>query len=161
MHAIISTIDGQGVTKVLTRLTQEAANEIAVKLCAEQGAANAAEVLETLQEHGVWTGNGWDVTVILIEDEFEVLDKPLTIKQMREMVKGKDNTYIEGVVTVELADMIDNDLEGFLDIISDKLCDSGLLMDSNYSVVGHRTNSTLLVKITGDVSIIIDDADDE
>ena len=46
-----------------------------------------------------------------------------------------DNNYIRGIVKVELSDMIENDLEGFLDLISEKLTGSPLLMDIGYEPV--------------------------
>ena len=47
---------------------------------------------------------------------------------------NKDN-IIEGVVKVHLSNLIDNDLENFLDLISVGLTGSDLLMDINYDIL--------------------------
>lgn len=170
MYAIVNHIDGEGVSGVQTRTNQADANALAVDMAVEQGwddnfyagrmteAEFKAGVLSALEVHGTYSGNGWDVTVVKTEPGYTVLDKPLSIAAMQGMVKGKDNTYIEGVIVVDPSDMIGNDLEGFLDLISEKLCDSPLLMDSNYTVVGHGEGDAIHLKVTGDVSAVLREA---
>ena len=82
----------------------------------------------------------------------EILGKPLTKKAMK-VIKNKDN-IVEGIISVCLADVIDNDLESFLDEISEKLTGSPLLMDINYSIVG-GAGQTIFLKVSGDVSEIL------
>jgi len=82
-----------------------------------------------------------------------LLSKPLTLEQLKE--QADEDNYVSGVVLVDLSDAIDNDLEGWLDLLSEKLTGSPLLMDINYRVVGQRDNE-LKIEVTGDVSGIID-----
>ena len=67
-----------------------------------------------------------------------------------------DNNYIRGIVKVELSDMIENDLEGFLDLISEKLTGSPLLMDIGYEPVSVFEEELYLL-VSGDVSGILDE----
>ena len=56
--------------------------------------------------------------------------------------------------------MIDNNYEGFLDFISEKLVGSNLLMDVNYEVVAQAKKmfpNELILEVTGDVSTIIEE----
>jgi len=87
------------------------------------------------------------------EVEVILLSKPLTLEQLKE--QADEDNYVSGVVLVDLSDAIDNDLEGWLDLLSEKLTGSPLLMDINYRVVGQRDNE-LKIEVTGDVSGIID-----
>ena len=89
-----------------------------------------------------------------------VMQKPYTMEQMKEALRGENEGYIEGVVAVDLSDVIDNDLEGFLDLISYKMTGTELLMDINYNVVGHEEDM-LFIKVRGDVSNIVDCEDDD
>lgn len=70
-----------------------------------------------------------------------------------------DNNYIRGIVKVELSDMIENDLEGFLDLISEKLTGSPLLMDIGYEPVS-VSEEELYLLVSGDVSEICDEEQD-
>lgn len=67
-----------------------------------------------------------------------------------------DNNYIRGIVKVELSDMIENDLDGFLDLISEKLTGSPLLMDIGYEPVSVFEEELYLL-VSGDVSGILDE----
>lgn len=67
-----------------------------------------------------------------------------------------DNNYIRGIVKVALSDMIENDLEGFLDLISEKLTGSPLLMDIGYEPVSVFEEELYLL-VSGDVSGILDE----
>jgi len=174
-YAVVCHKDLIGVSAVRVCSNQIDANEVAVSFIREQGYKGQGlkesvasdesferclnEAKDTLKAHGAYLGFGFDVTVIQIDQGFAVLEEPLSVAEMKRMIEGKEDTYVEGVVVVDLSDIIDNDLEGFLDIISEKLCNSPLLMDSDYSIVGHTANS-LLVKVTGDVSGILGNDDD-
>lgn len=63
------------------------------------------------------------------------------------------------LIKVDLSDIIDDDLESFLDRISE---DAGfpLLMAQTYEVEGHE-NNTLILRVRGDVSMCEDDSYDE
>jgi hypothetical protein len=54
---------------------------------------------------------------------------------------------------IDLADVIDLDLEGFLDLISERAFGSILLMDVTYAVAG-VTGDTLRLNVAGDTSNI-------
>jgi hypothetical protein len=53
---------------------------------------------------------------------------------------------------VELHEIINNDLEGFLDILSERAVGNGLLMDIAYRVVAVQDDGTLILEVDGDDS---------
>jgi hypothetical protein len=59
-------------------------------------------------------------------------------------------------VRVELAEIVDNDLEGFLDLLSEKHTRSNLLMDIDYKIVGY-TDDALIIEVSGDYSAILNE----
>ena len=62
----------------------------------------------------------------------------------------KDNYYVEGVVYITEFEIIDNDFEGFLDIVSNRLVGVGVLSDVEYQLVGCDTKSDeLYYKVSG------------
>jgi hypothetical protein len=70
--------------------------------------------------------------------------------------------YVTGTVAVGLGDVIDGDLEAFLDLLSEALTGSGLLMDIGYRLVGIDGDHTLRLEVTGDPQQIqADDDPDE
>ena len=75
--------------------------------------------------------------------------QPFTRKEALDFTGA--GSFITGIVPVDLSEIIDNDLEGFLDIISEKLVSNGLLMDISYRVVGNLGN-TLYLEVSGDIS---------
>ena len=87
-------------------------------------------------------------------NNIKYLTKPLTIEKIYDEIDD-ENTYIEDNICIDLHTIIDNDLEGFLDIISEKLVGSPLLMDVSYSVVGTTEDGDIILKVSGDVSDII------
>jgi hypothetical protein len=86
----------------------------------------------------------------------DVLFQPLTIEQIRERKDGDD--YITGVVAVDLGEVIDTDLEGFLNLISERLTDTDILMGVSYNVVGHEED-TLWIEVTGDTKEILENSE--
>lgn len=62
-------------------------------------------------------------------------------------------TIISGVVKVELRDIINNDFEGFLDILSENLIGNPCLMGIDYKIVGYEDDSLLHIKVTGMVEL--------
>lgn len=91
----------------------------------------------------------------------DYLSGPISQEDIQEF--SDENHYIEGIVKVHISDMIDNNLESFLDMISIGLVDSDLLMDVNYSVIGlcEDEPDTLYLLVRGDTSMVLDDAGDE
>lgn len=57
-------------------------------------------------------------------------------------------------IKVDLCEIIDLDLEGFLDMISER-AGFGLLMQQEYTVVRHKGN-TLTLRVTGDITACLD-----
>jgi hypothetical protein len=80
---------------------------------------------------------------------YKLQDKPLTKAQLKDL--SDPSGWIDDVVVpVELSEIIDNDLEGFLDIIGERV-GSPLMQNIGYHVVGHNDN-TLHLEVHGDVS---------
>ena len=76
----------------------------------------------------------------------------LTIEEMKQQME-KEN-QIHGFVRIHLSEVIDNDLEGFLDIISEQLTGSPFLMNISYNV-DHTEADDLILYVSGDASDII------
>lgn len=91
----------------------------------------------------------------------EYLYGPVSEENIRKY--ADDNNYIKGIVEVHILDLIDHDLEGFLDIISTKLVGNELLSDINYDIVGLHPDdkNTLYILVSGNVSLILEDLEDE
>lgn len=83
-------------------------------------------------------------------------------REPEDIIASKDeDNYVEGYVQLHISDMIDNDHEAFLDILSEALVGSPLLMDVNYDVVGMASEpNTLIFKVTGDVSDVLRSEDE-
>jgi predicted RNA-binding Zn-ribbon protein involved in translation (DUF1610 family) len=65
-----------------------------------------------------------------------------------------EDGWVSGIVSVHLSDAVDNDLEGWLDLLSEALVDDSLLMDITYKVVGlGGGEDELLVEVRGDASM--------
>ena len=85
-------------------------------------------------------------------------------KSAKEVIASRnEDNYVEGYVQIHISDMIDNDLETFLDLLSLNLVGNELLMDINYDVVGLADEpNTLVLKVRGDVSDVLEfDEEDE
>ena len=87
----------------------------------------------------------------------EYLCGPLSEKEIRDNMNK--NNIIEGVVKVHLSNLIDNDLENFLDLISVGLTGSDLLMDISYDIldVSKEEKNMLYILVSGDASLIVGD----
>lgn len=78
-----------------------------------------------------------------------------------EIVEADENGFIAVQVEVDLSEIIDNNLEGVLDVLSEKATGTEVLSNISYSVVGHQGN-TLTVRVTGSIEIIdVEDVDVE
>lgn len=98
--------------------------------------------------HGECSGCGCAVLA-----EPEVLRKPLSMTAMKKLAK-KDNWWICGTVQVDLSEIVGLDLEGFLDLISQRLTGTDILENQSYEIVGHIKDSLLLF-IEGDARAIL------
>ena len=82
---------------------------------------------------------------------YVLLEEPLSRKEWERARDG----YWSGNSTVSLQDVIDNDLEGFLDIVEDRLIgDEGILSDTEYDVIGNGMNDELHIRVSGFVEVI-------
>ena len=63
------------------------------------------------------------------------------------------HTFVE----VELGELIDNDLEGFLDLISTRAVGNGMLSDISWSLVDFKRpgDDTIILDVSGDVSAVV------
>lgn len=69
--------------------------------------------------------------------------------------------YVEGDVVIDLSELIDHDLEGILDIMAERLTDSPLLMDINYSLVDILDEKSAVMRVRGDITNILETDMDE
>jgi hypothetical protein len=81
---------------------------------------------------------------------YEILKKPLKLKA------ADREGWLTGVIAVDLSEIIDLDLEQFLDLIAVRLSGSELLCDIDYAVVGHAGDE-LHLKVSGDTSMMRDE----
>lgn len=91
---------------------------------------------------------------IFKETKVNYLIEPLTIAEMKKQMEEKNE--VTGVIRIELSDAIENDLEGFLDFISEKLTGSPLLMGIDYEVIV-ADKDWIYLKVTGDASTILEE----
>lgn len=131
-------------------------------------ATNGIDVISAAFERGSKDSNGafhphWNLTlygettVAYVEKDAAVKlaakiltepqEKPLTDAEAS-AIQARDGC-VHGIVGVTLGDMIDNDLDGFLDILNDKLTDA-LLCDISYRVAGFSEDGTVLhLRVSG------------
>ena len=84
--------------------------------------------------------------------KWEIFNEENIENELKKYTKD-ENGYALGIVTVNLSDIINTDLEGFLNILSEKLTGSVLLMDTSYKVISNDGDS-LSIEVSGDVSMI-------
>ncbi len=90
-----------------------------------------------------------------MEKNITPLKKPLTTKEVKEKSKnGKKKFTVH--VSVATEEMIDNYLEDFLDIISERIHESGLLEDFSYKPVGMTKKKEVIFAVTGSASAILE-----
>lgn len=97
-----------------------------------------------------------DDTNVWVELSTDV-NTPYTMEQMRTL--RDENNYITGLITICVYDMIDMDIETFLDTLSTKLTGTTILHDINYEFIGNDNNDNLIFRVTGDLDLIINDED--
>jgi len=84
-----------------------------------------------------------------LNEEYEILKVPLTKRQ----INGSPENKVTGVIAVQLSDMIDRDLEDFLDFLEQQLVEEGLAMEINYTLVGCSDKNTVLLLVSAYVDI--------
>ncbi len=75
-------------------------------------------------------------------------------------VEISDENYVTSEVVLDTSALIDNDLEGFLDLLSMGVTDTELLMDIDYRLERLTFEGLLVFDVTGDVSEILNMEDD-
>lgn len=85
----------------------------------------------------------------------EILSRPLTIEEMKE--RQNSEGFITAIVAVNFNDVVVNDQEYFLDLLSEKVTGKTTLQMVNYNLVGHQNGITVLLEVSGDVSRILDE----
>jgi hypothetical protein len=88
----------------------------------------------------------------------EVLTRPLTHVQMRRQMDA--NGYVEGIVPVDLDEIIDSDRDTFVGMLSEMLTDSADLDELEYEVVGFD-GDMLHILVSGDATVLLDDTEEE
>lgn len=83
----------------------------------------------------------------------------MTAKKLAQ--KCDDDRYITANILVDISELINNDFEGVLDILSERVTGTLLLMDINYTVIDTLPDDMLVMQVSGDVSNIIEEDDDE
>lgn len=68
-----------------------------------------------------------------------------------------ENGYIEGIIKLNLSDIIHSDFEQFLDTISEALVGNDLLMDTSYEIIGlcPEEKNTFYILIRGDATSVL------
>lgn len=88
----------------------------------------------------------------------EVLTRPLTAIQMKRQMDA--NGYVEGIVPVDLDEIVDSDRDAFIAMLSELLTDSGDLDELEYEVVGHD-GDMLHILVSGDATEILREAEED
>jgi len=79
-----------------------------------------------------------------------VLDGPLSLAEQADQVIASGG--VEVVVAVDLDEVVALNLEGLLDLLSERLIGSGLLMDTSFRVAG-SLDDTLFIRVEGQVDL--------
>lgn len=69
-----------------------------------------------------------------------------------------ENGYIEGVIKLNLSDIINADYEQFLDTLSKALVENDLLMDPSYEIISlcPEEKNTFFILVRGDATTVIE-----
>jgi hypothetical protein len=78
----------------------------------------------------------------------------LSVNEMKTQMK-KDK-YIRGEVTISVEEMIENDLDSFLDLLAEKLTGSFCLMDISYNLLRIQEGEVVF-EVAGDASLLIEE----
>lgn len=90
-----------------------------------------------------------------MSNKWNYLQKPLTNEQMKKI--ADEYNYIEGIVAISESEMLHCDSDNFLNLVSEKLCDSQCLMDIKYKMIGCVPEKSLIIySISGDATLVIE-----
>lgn len=101
-----------------------------------------------------------DAPSVTTSKSIGALDEPLSKAQIEHQWKADKHGRIKGVVRVELDDLIGKSLESVLDILSERLTGTEVLSDTSYAVVGIEGETTLLVEVCGEASMVLEILDE-
>jgi hypothetical protein len=87
-----------------------------------------------------------------------ILHEPLSAYEIG--ARADENGWVEGLATFDMDDLIDRDLDSHGDQIGEKLVGSELLMDVSARPVSVTPDGSIVCKLTGDASAIIDGFDE-
>lgn len=92
--------------------------------------------------------------------EKDYMENPFTNEEI--LIVVDENYILEGLVKIELADIIDNDLEMFLDVLDESLTGGLMLQEINYEMVKCISEeNSIIFKVSGDVSDRIYELEEE
>lgn len=91
-------------------------------------------------------------------DTIPTLTAPLTLEEIPALLDEEGSITV--IVEVGLDELTDNDLEGVLDIISERVLGSFLLMGFTYEVSGVASPQSIYMKVTGDPSQALENYDE-
>ena len=157
----ISTEDWEPVYKKTFVYALNNGSSLEIRSCISDGfylrvyINNAVNVRKEYTVEEITKNNLSDAILAAVQGQVENLIQPLTIDEIKQNMDNK--RFISGVVSVELSD-INSDPDDFYDILSMKLTGTDLLMAPSYQIVSViPENNTLLVRVSGDASCIIED----
>jgi hypothetical protein len=90
--------------------------------------------------------------------DYDLLTRPLTATQIRRQMDA--DGLVEGVVVIELDDIIDNDRDRVMELLSEALVNSNGLEDIEYELVG-SDGDMLHISVRGDASSLVEDEEEE
>ena len=115
----------------------------AIKSCREE----ASGKLEGDRSEGLnCIADGLEETLKIIQSESPFLSRPLNKKQIEKQIEKAGR--VEGVVAVDLPDIIDSSFREFVDTISEKVTGRYLLQDISFRLIGVRKGKAL-VEVNG------------
>lgn len=78
------------------------------------------------------------------------------------LVVVEDDCILEGKVKVDLSDIIDGDLDDFLDLLDEKLTDALMLQEINYEMIKCIPDeSAIIFNVSGDISDRLEELEEE
>lgn len=82
---------------------------------------------------------------------YQLLEQPYT----RTQIEAIQNTAgsVSGIVSVDLHELIVNDIDGLMDIFEERLVAEGVLMDISYKVVGTGLNDEVHMYVDAQVEL--------
>ena len=83
-----------------------------------------------------------------------VLNKPLTTEQIKDLSEN-GKVRIECMIYVSLAELMENDFESVLDVMSERVHESGGFSDFSYKAMGVE-GDFIVMQLNGDVKPILE-----